>query len=163
MSGAKPNQRVRELFLEDEGLHGCAETSLVALQEHYGLPNAGDSSPALVLNGGIAYSGSTCGALTGAALAVGRLAAERIPDHREAKRTARALIQGVMAEFNERFGADDCRTLTGWDMVADHDAFMEDGSWKTNCTTMIEFVMDRLGDLVEMDKWEAALRPSNSA
>jgi len=64
MSGAKPNQRVRELFLEDEGLHGCAETSLVALQEHYGLPNAGDSSPALVLNGGIAYSGSTCGALT---------------------------------------------------------------------------------------------------
>jgi len=60
-----------------------------------------------------------------------------------------------MAEFNERFGADDCRTLTGWDMVADHDAFMEDGSWKTNCTTMIEFV--------EMDKWEAALRPSNSA
>jgi len=160
MSSPNENRRVRELFLKDEGYYGCAETTLVALQELFELPNAGDSSPAVVLNGGIAYSGSTCGALTGAALAVGRLAAERIPGHREAKRTARVLIQRAMAEFVERFGAIDCETLTGYDLVADHDAFMEDGTWKTVCTTQIEFIIDRLGGLVETAKWEAAVEAS---
>jgi C_GCAxxG_C_C family probable redox protein len=158
MSDMDPKLRARSLFLDDEGHHGCAETSLVALQEHFGLPNAGDSSPALVLNGGIAYSGGTCGALTGAALAVGRLAASRIPDHREAKSAARFLIQGVMAEFDESFGAVDCRSLTGYDMMTDHDAFMEDGTWKTTCTAQIEFVIDRLAGLVDEDNWKAALR-----
>jgi len=157
MRGVDPKLRARRLFLDDEGYHGCAETALVALGEHYDLPNAGDSSPALVLNGGIAYSGSTCGALTGAALAVGRLAASRIPDHREAKSAARFLIQGVMAEFDERFGAVDCYGLTGYDLKSDHDAFMEDGTWKTACTAQIEFVIDRLGGLADAANWNAAL------
>ncbi|MBU1226104.1 MAG: C-GCAxxG-C-C family protein [Actinobacteria bacterium] len=157
MSNASPKQRIRALFLEDEGYHGCAETALVALQEQFGLPNADDSSPALVLNGGIAYSGSTCGALTAAALAVGRLAAARIPDHREAKSAARYLIQEVMADFDERFGAVDCRSLTGYDMMTDHDAFMADGAWKTACTTQIEFVVEGLAGLADEDNWRAAL------
>lgn len=161
MTTAESRQRARNLFLTDEGAHGCAEVALVALQEHFGLPNAADSSPAMALNGGVAYSGSTCGALTGAALAVGRLAAARIPDHREAKSAARFLIQNVMADFDKQFGAVDCRSLTGYDMIADHDAFMADGSWKTTCTAQIEFVIERLGGLVDEAAWNAALgRPT---
>ncbi len=163
MSDANPELRVRSLFLGDEGYYGCAETALVALQEHYGLPNAGDSSPALVLNGGIAYSGGTCGALTGAALAVGRLAAARIPDHREAKSAARHLIQVVMAEFDERFGAVDCRGLTGYDMTTNHEGFLEEGTWRTNCTAQIEFVVERLAGLADPDQWAAALGKAGSA
>ena len=67
-------ERTRALFLRDDNTYGCAEVALVALQEHWSLPDAADSSAAMALNGGVAYSGATCGAITGAAMAVGRLA-----------------------------------------------------------------------------------------
>ena len=97
--------RIRELFLDDANTYGCAEVALVVLQEHFGLPDAGDSSAAMALNGGIAYTGGMCGAITGAALAAGRLAGRLIPDHAEAKRAARRVTQALIADFAQEFGA----------------------------------------------------------
>src|SRR4030042_6797071 len=107
--------RARELFLDDANTYGCAEATLIALQELLSLPEAGDSSSAMALNGGIAYSGATCGAITGAALAAGRLAGCCLPDHAEAKREARTLVQGLLAAFANEFGSVHCRGLTGHD------------------------------------------------
>ena len=64
----------RERYLDDRHAYGCAETVFTVLKSDYGLPDAADPSVASALNGGIAYSGGTCGALTGAALASGFLA-----------------------------------------------------------------------------------------
>jgi len=50
-----------ELFLDDANTYGCAEVTLIVLQEQFGLPEAGDSSPAMALNGGIGYSGALRG------------------------------------------------------------------------------------------------------
>jgi C_GCAxxG_C_C family probable redox protein len=155
-------ERVRHLFLDDAGAYGCAETAMVALQERFGLPDPGDSSAAMVLNGGIAYSGGMCGAITGAALAVGRLAGRRIEDHREAKTTARRLIMAVADEFLAEFGATDCRTLTGYDMTVAHEAFMEDGTWMTDCTRRLQFVVARLHSLADQAEWERALAALDS-
>ena len=157
MTDPRPNARIRELFLIDEGLYGCAEVTQIALQEQFDLPDPGDSSPAMVLNGGLAYSGGACGAVTGAALAVGRLAAARLTDHRDAKRTARHVIQGLMVEFEDKFGSMSCRDLTGYDMMKDHEAFMEDGTWKTVCTRQIEFVAERLQALMDPGHWEGVV------
>jgi len=157
MEGTDPAERVRHLFLDDEGVYGCAETALVALQEQFGFPDAADSSPAMVLNGGVAYSGGVCGAITGAVLAVGRLAGQRVEDHREAKTTARRLIMAVMDDFESEFGATDCRTLTGYDMTVDHEAFMEDGAWKVDCTRRLQFVVARLQALVDRTEWDRAV------
>ena len=158
MEPIDPAEAARLIFLEDEGLYGCAETALIALQRHYRLPDPDESAPAMALNGGIAYSGGMCGALTGAALAVGSLTASRIDDHRRAKRASRLLIQRVMTGFHEAFGATDCRTLTGYDMVADHDAFMADGSWKVDCTKRIQFVVSRLAALRDEGPWDETVR-----
>ena len=148
-----PISRARDLFLTEENTYGCAETALVALQEHYGLEHPGDSSAAMALNGGIAYSGGTCGAITGAALAVGRLSEQRIPDHRHAKRVARTIIQDLMAGFEAAYGAVDCRTLTGMDLLADHDAFLESDIWRTRCMAQIEYAVTRLAALAEPREW----------
>ena len=67
----------RERYLDDRHAYGCAETVFTVLKSAYGLPDEADPSAASALNGGIAYSGGTCGALTGAALAVGLLAERR--------------------------------------------------------------------------------------
>jgi len=148
-------RRTRELFLDDANTFGCAETALVVLQEHFGLPGAGDSSPAMALNGGIAYSGGMCGAITGAALAAGRQAGRLIPDHSRAKREARRITQALIADFGREFGAAGCRELTGYDFMEPgrHHAFIESGVWRDACLRQIEFAVERLANLVEAAAW----------
>ncbi|MBP1631789.1 MAG: GCAxxG family protein [Acidobacteria bacterium] len=147
--------RARELFLDDTNAYGCAEVTLIVLQEALGLPDAGDSSPAMALNGGIAYSGGTCGAITGAALAAGRLAGRCLADHSEAKREARRLVQELMTGFRAEFGSVDCRHLTGYDLDApgQHEAFIADGTWRVNCMRQIEYTVGRLTHLAREAGW----------
>jgi C_GCAxxG_C_C family probable redox protein len=147
--------RARELFLDDTNAHGCAEVTLIVLQEALGLPDAGDSSAAMALNGGIAYSGGTCGAITGAALAAGRLAGRSLADHSEAKREARRLVQELMAGFRAEFGSVDCRPLSGYDLAApgQHEAFIAAGTWRVNCLRQIEYAIDRLAQLAREAGW----------
>ena len=139
-------EQARAYFITEDNVHGCAETTLMVLQQTYGLPNAADSSPAMVLNGGVAWSGGPCGAITGAAMAVGRLAAQRIADHKEAKRVARSIIAQVMAEFRAEYGHTDCRDLVGLDISTEegHAQFIEGQMWHTVCMRQIEFVVRRL-------------------
>jgi C_GCAxxG_C_C family probable redox protein len=143
--------RARELFLRDDTVYGCAETVFVVLKEAYGLPDAGASSPAFALNGGLAYSGSTCGAITGAALAVGLLAERDVPDRGAAKRGARLAVADTLRAFEAEFGATTCGELTGFDLSteAGHQAFIESGAWRTGCMRQIEFVVGLLAARTE--------------
>ena len=152
-------RRARELFLDDRNLYGCAETAFVVLKEAFGLPEAADSSPAMALNGGVAYSGGTCGAVTGAALAVGMLAERRIVDHGEAKRAARLLTADLLAAFETGFGSSACRELTGSDLrtEAGHRAFIEGGIWRDRCMRQIETAVARLAPLADEAALDAAI------
>lgn len=145
----------RELFLDDATTYGCAETALVVLAEAYGLPDPRDSSAAMALNGGIAYGGGTCGAITGAAIAIGRLAGRRIDDHREAKRVARVLTRDLIDAFEAEFGATACRALIGVDLSTDagHRAFIESGAWRDGCMRQIEMAVARLAPLADEAAW----------
>lgn len=147
---------VGALFLRTDNYYGCAETALVALQERYGFENPLDSSPAMALNGGIAYSGGTCGAILGAAMAVGRLAEERMCDHGEAKRVTRHLIQLLMTDFESQFGALNCSDLIDYDISkpSEHDAFIESGVWREVCKSQIEFSAGWLWRLADVDVWD---------
>jgi C_GCAxxG_C_C family probable redox protein len=153
---SQPIELTRSLFLRDDNHYGCAESSLVALQTLYGLPDADNSSSAMVLNGGVAYSGGICGAISGAAMAVGRLAARRIGDHKEAKRTARKIIQRVMAEFDAEFGSHNCSELIEYDISAQqgHDEFIESGVWRDTCMKQLEFSVGRLAGLADPEIWD---------
>ena len=147
-----PVARARDLCLRQG--YGCAEATSTALQEHYSLSEPIDAHEAMALNGGIAYSGGTCGAITGAALAVGRMSGSRIGDRDQAKRIARGIVRSVMSAFATKHGATDCRGLTGYDLVTDHDEFLASGIWETKCMDQIEFVIDALAPLAEASAWE---------
>ena len=152
-------QLARSLFLRADNYYGCAEATLVALQQTFGLPNADDSSTAMALNGGVAYSGGLCGAVSGAALALGRLAQSRIPDHNHAKRTARRLTQELMAEFEARFGTSNCADLIDYDISKqeEHDTFIESGVWRRTCMEQIEFSVAMLHGLANPATWRHAV------
>lgn len=143
-------------FITEENTHGCAETTLMVLQQAFRLPRAIDASPAMALNGGIAWSGGPCGAITGAAMAVGRLARRHIADHREAKAVARAIIARLMDDFRREYDHIDCRALIGLDIstAEGHDAFIEGQLWHTICMNQISFVLHKLVALGDERVWQ---------
>jgi C_GCAxxG_C_C family probable redox protein len=150
---------VRRLYLDEAHAHGCAEAAFVALKGALGLPAPDDASAAMALNGGIAYSGGTCGAITGAALAIGLLSASRIDDHRAAKGTARRIVARLMDDFEAAHGALDCRTLTGHRLRTpeEHDAFIASGVWRRGCMRQLEFVVARIAPLADAATWAETL------
>ena len=150
----------RSYYLDDRHVYGCAETTFVVLKGAYGLDDPMDSAAAMALNGGIAYGGGACGAVTGAALAIGILAERRIEDHGQAKRAARELTARLMDEFLAAHGALDCRDLIGYDLRAPgaHDAFIAGGTWREGCMRQIEFVVRTMAPLADEAAWAAALR-----
>ena len=153
MDEARAIEAARSYFLEQP--HGCAETTCVVLQEAYGLKDASDCSGAMAFNGGIAWRGSVCGVITGAAIAVGRLAGQRAQSHREAKRVTRLIIDGWIDSFYAQFGSINCRDLIGQDIHSPegHAAFIERGVWRDTCMGQIEFAVRTLQSLREPDVW----------
>ena len=153
--GRAARDRARALFLDPANTFGCAETTLVVLAEAYGLPHADDPSPALALNGGVAYAGGVCGALTGAAVAVGLLAGARRSDHGAAKASARTAVADLVEAFEAAHGAIDCRTLLGCSIrtSAEHTAFIDGGVWRRTCMAQIEFVVEWLAGLGHEPAW----------
>ena len=153
-------EQARRLFLDDRNIYGCAETTFMALKSAFGLDDPMDSAPAMALNGGVAYSGGMCGAISGAALALGMLANGRIDDHREAKRVARELVARLMDDFRAEHGATDCRELLGIDLRAPgaHDAFIAGGTWRDQCMRQIEFAIGRLAPLADEAASASAVR-----
>ena len=151
--------QARRLFLDRRNIYGCAETMFIALKAAYGLDDPADSSAAMALNGGVAYGGGPCGAISGAALAVGLLAGRRIEDHREAKLVARELIAGLMDDFGEAYGTVDCRDLIGLDLRAPgaHRAFLRSLAWRDRCMPQLEFAITRLAPLADQATWDAAV------
>lgn len=149
----------RAHFLDDRNQFGCAETTFIVLKGAYGLADPMDASAAMALNGGIAYGGGTCGAITGVALAVGMLAERRIDDHRAAKRVARELVANLADEFRSEHGAVDCRDLIGYDLRSpgQHEAFMASGAWRDRCLRQVEFAVTRLAPLADEAVWTAAV------
>lgn len=150
----------RVYFLDERNQFGCAETTFIVLKGAYRLDDPMDASAAMALNGGIAYSGGACGAVTGAALAVGMLAERRIDDHRAAKRVARELVAGLIDDFRAEHAAVDCRDLIGYDLQApgQHEAFIASGLWRERCMRQVEFAVTRMAPLANEDAWAAAVR-----
>jgi C_GCAxxG_C_C family probable redox protein len=155
MTDQQAIERARAYFLTEDNIYGCAETTYVVLQEVFGLPNATDSSPAMVLNGGVAWRGGICGAISGAAMAVGRLAEQRVVGHKNAKRTARCIIDRFIDEFQAVQGCVDCRDLIGQDIHTDeqHTDFIESGVWRDVCMRQIEFAIRELFLLHDEQVW----------
>jgi C_GCAxxG_C_C family probable redox protein len=152
-------EEARRLYLDERHEHGCAETVYLALAGAFGLEVAG-SGPAMALNGGVAYAGGICGAISGSAMALGSLAEQRIPDHREAKRVARELTARLMDRFQAEHGAVDCRALIGLDLRApgQHEAFLAGDLWRDRCLRQIETAIRHLAPLASTATWDRAVR-----
>jgi len=110
-----------------------SDPELVALAKQFG--------------GGIAGTGETCGAVTGAALALGLL------DYQDPETAgpaaSRTALQDFIQRFATEFGALRCRDLTGFDLRTPegHDAFVKSGTNEC-CRSFVGWMCDQLLPLV---------------
>jgi C_GCAxxG_C_C family probable redox protein len=145
----------RKCFLRDDNLYGCAESTYISLKTIFDLQNPQVSSPAIAFNGGIAYSGAICGAITGAALAVGELAEYRIKDHQAAKKSAREIVHQLIIDFRNEFSSNECVKLIPYQLSIplEHNRFIMSGIWRVVCMKQIEFTVAKTVELVDRHSW----------
>ena len=136
--------RARELFAE-EG-YNCTMAVMSALLE------LADGDPldylalAAPFGAGTARAGLTCGALTGAVMALGMLKGPKVYKDREAKEEAYRLSAPVVEGFVKRMGSALCAEITGLDIATKEGQrrFVEEGTLEKKCVPAVELAA-RLG------------------
>ena len=118
---SQKTENAAQRFLEG---FSCSQAVLSVFSEDYGL----DRDLALRLSqsfgGGMAHMGLTCGAVTGAFLAIGLKHGRIRPEDLESRDKTYELVKGFVDEFKARFGSINCRELVGYNMD-DPDEFQE--------------------------------------
>ena len=104
----------QDVGLRAEELFGsgwnCAESVLLAVAEALG--EDAHVYLATGLGGGVGHSGNTCGAVTGAVLALGLTYGRLVPD-KQAKEHAYTVCGKLCEDFRNEFGSMQCRELIG--------------------------------------------------
>ncbi len=105
----------KALALHDRGAN-CAQAVLGAFAEKLGLDAETAMRVATGFGGGMGRLAGTCGAVTGAFMALGLARGMRKPEEKETKEAAYALVREFARRFAERNGALACRDLLGEDI-----------------------------------------------
>ena len=82
--------------------------------QHLGLEHDAVPAIATAFGGGIGGTGSVCGAVVGAVMAIGLRHGRRDASVKDAR--AYGLTQELRRRFEAEMGATECRTLTGMDL-----------------------------------------------
>ena len=113
------NEQLSPKATTAEKLHlegfNCSQAVFTALSEPLGFDRALALKIASPFGGGIGRTGETCGAVSGALMALGYHFGFSQPDP-QAKDRVYALAREFMRRFNEQHGALDCKALIGIDL-----------------------------------------------
>jgi C_GCAxxG_C_C family probable redox protein len=146
-------ERILAACLEDFRGQGAAHRNCAQAVLLFALRLRGEDE-ALVealryLGGGLGRAGLTCGALTGAALALGLR--DRGAPRDDAARLSRGRdeLRELVRAFGQTLGATDCRALAGCDLStpAGREDFHARGVLEARCAPAVRFACQRLWDL----------------
>ncbi len=114
------------------------------MQEAQGFPQI--TEMAAGFGGGIGGEQDVCGAIAGGVIAVGYREGRRGGNQMEIAGAARPVVRDVYEGFRERFGAVDCRALTGYDFAipGQYERAHADPERIERCRVFKEWVIRRL-------------------
>jgi len=128
--------------------HGCSESVLLAVSQEFGIENEIIPKIASCFAGGIGNSGSVCGAVTGAVMAIGLIVKEG--DSMDDYLKKLSLAQEFRQRFEDEMKTINCHELTGADLTTPEgiDEFMKSDIPQKVCFpavgTAFNIVMDIL-------------------
>jgi C_GCAxxG_C_C family probable redox protein len=141
-----------------ENKHNCCESVLIRVNNKHGLPGFGIPIVRLASNfgGGIAGWGSACGAVSGAAMAIGLImgteGTEPLEDFEETREKMRALTQVFHKSFEEKWGHIGCFDLLGVDTRTPkgkelYEEMKEKG--ETHCSQYVDWTVKKVLELIQ--------------
>jgi C_GCAxxG_C_C family probable redox protein len=112
---------------------------LAAVSEPLGLERETALKISQAFGGGMARMGLTCGAVTGAMLAIGLKHGRTRPEDEGAKEKTYSLVHDFVRQFRERHGSIVCRELLGVDLSTPqgHQRGVERGVFESLCPRLV--------------------------
>jgi C_GCAxxG_C_C family probable redox protein len=128
--------RAESLFREG---FACSQAVLMAFAPGLGLDERQAALVASAFGGGMARHGWTCGALTGALMALGLHRGHTAAEDTATKDALYARVQALVARFEAQHGSTACRQLTGANMLdaAERQAASDRGVFTTLCPQLV--------------------------
>jgi C_GCAxxG_C_C family probable redox protein len=114
--------------------------------ERYGLDEAAARKVSCAFGGGMASSGATCGAVTGAMMAIGLAHGRVAPEDVDAKNRTYALTRKLWDEFRAKHGSLECREILGLDIGTPEGSrrAQEAGLFRSLCPRLVEDAVEFL-------------------
>ena len=128
----------------------CSQAVFAAFSAELGLETEQALKIAQPFGGGIAGTGSTCGAVTGAFLVIGLKHGRTRPEDAAAKERTYRLVREFIRRFRERHGSIVCRELLGVDLGAPegHEEARQRGLFSDRCPRFISLAVDILEEIL---------------
>ncbi len=129
----------------------CAQAVLSAHGPELGLERELALRVAGAFGGGIAGMGRTCGAVTGALMAIGLEYGKTRAEDDEAKATCYELVGEFVKQFESRYGSTICSELVGHDVTIPEEKELakEQGVFDTLCPKLVRDATEIVEQLLE--------------
>jgi len=130
--------------------YNCAQSVLAACGGPLGLPRETALRVAGPFGAGIGRMGGTCGAVSGAFMAIGLKYARTGPDEDAAKEKGYALAREFAARFTQRHKSTICRELLGCDLSTPEGmrCAKEQKLFTTLCPALVRDAVEIVDDLL---------------
>jgi C_GCAxxG_C_C family probable redox protein len=128
----------------------CSQAVLAAFCEPLGLDRDTALKISQSFGGGMAHMGETCGAVTGAFMAIGLKHGRIHAADEKAKEKTYALVQEFVRRFRCRYGSIICRDLLGYDLNKEDEVkkAQEKQLFDEFCPKLVQVAAEILEDLL---------------
>jgi len=129
----------------------CAQSVLASQSEHTGLSLSESLRIATGFGAGMAMMQKTCGAVTGAYMAIGAKFGSVDPEDLASRDKTYTLMEAFSRRFQEMHGSLDCRELLGVDLKTDEGAMeAEKGAYfEKKCGRFVEDAVRILDEILK--------------
>jgi len=128
----------------------CSQAVFSVYALEFGIDKETALKIAGAFGGGMARMGETCGAVTGAFMAIGLKYGKAKAEDEAAKEKTYQVVKEFVEKFKSQNGSIVCRELTGCDMSSPEglQAFKEKNIFKTHCTKFVKNAAEILEKLI---------------
>ncbi|MBR5429438.1 MAG: C_GCAxxG_C_C family protein [Firmicutes bacterium] len=137
---------IRELFGQN---YHCSQVVFMEWADELGLDRDEAARLAAPLGGGM-FRGDTCGAVTGAMLAIGARYGHFEPHDKAGDQVQQAKVKQFQEMFTERFGSTICRELAGYDFSQPGELMKaaQSGVLLQKCPCFVEGALEILDEIM---------------
>jgi len=132
--------------------YNCSQTVFFMCSPEESLPRETKLALASGFGAGIGKSAETCGAVSGAIMAIGAaLAGRDFVSENEMKADAYMLSSRFVKEFKEALGTISCRELLGYDLSKpEEEAILkEQGAYRLKCAEFVALAVEKTEIIIE--------------